>query len=172
MGYDEFNKERECWVCPDGADCEGGCAAHSRAALEAQSLAGHPRFYELLRELGNIHNAKNQDYGDGNPFGNFMEATKLGIRPFLGVLVRLTDKYSRVMTLAKRHNYRTMVKDESIMDTLKDMAVYSLIAVVMLEEELQQLQPQVTREEFVDCWDEVLERTGNTKGGCDGCSIA
>lgn len=95
---------------------------------------GHPRFHELLEEMREIHNAKNADYGDGKQLGNFMEAEGFGIDPFLAVLIRLSDKYSRIKSLCKRANQEGAVKDESIKDTLIDLANYSLLAIIIKEE--------------------------------------
>jgi len=96
--------------------------------------SGHPMFYELLQKMADIHSVKNQDYGGGNPLGNFEESKKFGIDPFMGVLVRLSDKWSRICSLAKKKNMEGAVKDESIEDTLIDLANYSILALVIKKE--------------------------------------
>ena len=106
---------------------------------EATPRAGHPVFYELVEEIASLHERKNQDYGDGNPFGNFLEARNLGVTPFKGVLVRLSDKWKRICTLSKKKDFQGQVKDESLEDTLMDNAVYSLIAIVLLREERKEV---------------------------------
>lgn len=95
---------------------------------------GHPLFHELLETMRNIHNAKNADYGDGKQLGNFMESQGFGVDPFKSVLIRLSDKYSRIKSLCKRDNYEGEVKDESIEDTLIDLANYSLLAIIIRRE--------------------------------------
>ena len=96
--------------------------------------SGHPIFYELLEEMARIHSIKNQDYGDGNPLGNFMESEGLGIPAFQGILVRMSDKWSRIKSLVKKERMLGKVKDESIEDTLIDLANYAILAIVIRRE--------------------------------------
>lgn len=98
---------------------------------------GNPTFYRLLARMVLIHESKNQDYGDGNPFGNFYKSKEVGVDVLSGVLVRMSDKWSRICTLAKRKNNAAMVKDESIEDTLIDMANYAIIACSIYKNEIQ-----------------------------------
>jgi hypothetical protein len=94
---------------------------------------GHPKFYELLTEMAKLHSNKNHDYTDGvDPFLNFRLSETLGIPAWKGVLVRLTDKFSRITNFAKRETLK--VSSESFRDTLLDNAVYSLIALILFEE--------------------------------------
>jgi hypothetical protein len=57
-----------------------------------------------------------------------------------GVLVRITDKYSRIVQLTNKplNGKEAEVKEESIKDTLVDLANYSVIAVILFEEWLKQ----------------------------------
>lgn len=91
-----------------------------------------PRFNELLFKMEKIQERKSADYGGENPIGNFMEAEKLGVEPFVGVLVRMSDKWSRLCRFARSKSLK--VKDEKITDTLLDLAVYSLLAIIVFEE--------------------------------------
>ncbi len=93
---------------------------------------GHPGFYELIEEIKEIHSRKNKDYAGDNPLSNFMMCEKLGISAWKGVLVRMGDKYSRLCSFAKAGEFK--VKDESVEDTLKDLAVYSLICLILFRE--------------------------------------
>jgi len=56
-----------------------------------------------------------------------------GIPAWKGCCVRIGDKFSRIMGFAKKEKLK--VKDESIRDTLVDMANYALIALILYEEE-------------------------------------
>jgi hypothetical protein len=94
--------------------------------------AGHPRFYEIIQELADLHERKNHDYSAGDPLRNLRRCQELGIRPFIGTLVRLQDKWSRITVLAREP---AQVKNESIKDSLRDSAVYSILALILLEEE-------------------------------------
>jgi hypothetical protein len=55
-----------------------------------------------------------------------------GIEPWKGVVVRLGDKYSRLCNFAKKGKFE--VKDESVEDTLKDLAVYGILALILYRE--------------------------------------
>lgn len=97
--------------------------------------SGHPRFYALLSEIAELHAAKNHDYaGDADPLRNLRMCEAAGIEAWKGVVVRLTDKLSRLQGFAKSGELR--VKDESVIDTFKDMAVYSLLGLILYEEKL------------------------------------
>lgn len=98
-----------------------------------KNLGGHPRFYELLLQAAEIHARKNKNYAvDGNPLSNLKECERIGIRPFIGVMIRLFDKWSRLIELTKG---KQDLVGESLVDTLLDNAIYSVLAIILLEEE-------------------------------------
>jgi hypothetical protein len=91
----------------------------------------NPAFGLLIDEIKALHDSKNSDYAeDADPLSNLRECEAMGIPAYKGVLVRLTDKWSRIKRLA---NGRTP-KHESLRDSLVDNAVYSLLAVILLDE--------------------------------------
>lgn len=95
---------------------------------------GHPRFYELLDGLSELHSRKNHDYaGQADPLANFRECERIGVSAFRGCFVRMMDKYMRIANFFTAGELK--VKDESVKDTLRDLAVYSLIAIILLEEQ-------------------------------------
>lgn len=81
-------------------------------------------FESVLDEMRDLHAKKNKDYGDA--FHKSFE--EFGVTA--GV-VRLNDKMERVKSLVK--NGKAEVKDESLMDTLKDMASYAVMLYVELK---------------------------------------
>ena len=96
---------------------------------------GHPLFYELLDELKEIHSRKNHDYaGEGDPLKNFRMSENMGIPAWKGCLIRISDKFSRLCSFAKKEKYE--VKDESIEDTLMDLAIYSIIDIILYRERI------------------------------------
>lgn len=103
--------------------------------LWGKELQGHPRFYSLLVELAALHSSKNQDYGGTkqHPFAVYKRSAKLGIEPWLAALCRLSEKWARLETFAQKRAY--LVEDETFKDTLLDMAVISLIVLILYEEE-------------------------------------
>jgi hypothetical protein len=94
---------------------------------------GHPMFYKLLDRMADLHSRKNHDYAGQDPLSNLKSSLRLGLSPFLGVLVRLQDKWSRLEQFAR--SGQLMVKDETVEDTLMDIAVYSLLGIILRREE-------------------------------------
>jgi hypothetical protein len=92
---------------------------------------GDPRFYALLEEIASLHSRKNHDYApDDDPLYNFRRAARVGVEPWRGVLTRMTDKWSRIEELSKGKT----PQNESLRDSLVDNAIYSLLAIILLEE--------------------------------------
>lgn len=91
----------------------------------------NPAFVKLLDEIKTLHENKNHDYAqDTDPLSNLRKSEAMGIPAWKGVLVRLTDKWSRIEQLANGKE----PKNESLRDSLIDNAVYSLLCVLLLEE--------------------------------------
>jgi hypothetical protein len=70
--------------------------------------------------LNDIYTKKNHDYGDS--------FAKLRTELPNSILVRIYDKYSRLKTLLEGSEQK--VKDESIEDTLMDLANYCIMELV------------------------------------------
>lgn len=84
-------------------------------------------FVDVLEKMAKIHVVKNTDYG--NSFE--LAAGMLG-RPVVEVLLsRMTDKLARACNLVRR-NGQAAVNDESLADTLLDLANYAVLGVVAL----------------------------------------
>ena len=89
---------------------------------------GHQMFYELLDEIAETHSNKSHDYGGkGSPLAN------LEIFGWRGVIVRLGDKFCRLKNFYNQGEFK--VKDENLIDTLMDNAIYSLLAIILYKEE-------------------------------------
>ncbi len=92
-----------------------------------------------------ITKKKNADYSGtgGDPFnnfrhiGNFVHSGSLDVVA-LGFLTRMSDKFSRIGSFIARGEL--MVKDESVEDTLKDLANYSALFAGFLREKAQFLR--------------------------------
>lgn len=92
-------------------------------------------FEETTASMIAISRAKNADYtGIGvSPFANFERVEQLGIcTTEQGFLTRMSDKLSRIASFCSKGEL--MVKDESVSDTLKDLANYSILMMGYLEE--------------------------------------
>jgi nucleoside 2-deoxyribosyltransferase len=95
----------------------------------------HPlsaRFHEVLGELGDLHDLKQEDYGsDADPFANVRGTADWGIAGWEGAMIRATDKVHRLMSYARRGR----LSNEGVIDSFNDLAVYAIIARVLFEEE-------------------------------------
>lgn len=92
---------------------------------------GDPRFHALLDEIGKLHDRKQEDYGaDHDPFANVRASGEFGVAPWIGALVRLNDKVTRL----KQFSRKGVLANESAEDSMLDIAVYSLIALVLYRE--------------------------------------
>ena len=112
---------------------------------------GHPGFYDLLQKMADLHSRKNHDYaGDSDPLRNFRKSLALGVTPFAGVMVRLSDKWSRLESFMQQGILE--VKEESVEDTLLDNAVYSLLAILLYREEKDEDRKQ---EQIIDAGEQI-----------------
>lgn len=75
----------------------------------------------VQKEALTLFEKKNKDYGDA--FANFGT---------IGVLVRLSDKISRAVSISK--SSVTLVNDESLRDTLIDLHNYAAMAIMLMDE--------------------------------------
>lgn len=80
-------------------------------------------FREITDYMYQIYEKKNADYGDSfsKSYGEF---------GLVSPVIRLSDKVERLKTLC---NKEAQVKDESIIDTLIDIAVYAVLTVLEIK---------------------------------------
>ena len=77
----------------------------------------------ICDSLNDLYKKKNQDYGDS--FSKSYKEYGLTMS-----LIRLEDKLNRLKSLNKNGN--AQVKDESIQDTLMDLANYAIMTILEL----------------------------------------
>lgn len=100
---------------------------------------GHPRFYELVDEITDLHSRKNHDYASGgDPLGNFKRVAKIfSMYPGLDLsdpmVVALTYALKQVDASLWMLSNGHEAKVEGIKDRLQDVAVYSIISMVLSE---------------------------------------
>lgn len=82
------------------------------------------RHLSLCTEINNLYAKKNHDYGDSF-HTTFVEEGMAMAR------IRLGDKFNRFKSLSR--NCEQKVNDESIRDTLLDLANYALMTVLEME---------------------------------------
>lgn len=91
--------------------------------IPAETLKKAEQHAAICKTLNDIFVAKNRDYGD-----SFSETfRKLGL---ISAVTRISDKTSRLQSLCVRE---AMVKDESIRDTLLDLANYAIMTAMELD---------------------------------------
>lgn len=92
-----------------------------------QSEQNIARFRAITEEMANLYEKKNADYG--NSFGDTYQ--RLGL---ISAVTRIQDKCHRLCNLSTKRGQQ-QVKDESIRDTLIDLANYAIMTLIELERE-------------------------------------
>lgn len=88
------------------------------------------RFKKICDDMVELTTKKNNDYGgETDAWKNFREFGKLGI------LVRMSDKWARIKTaLVEKRDLQVVT--ETVLDTIRDLAVYCIILIIWIEAEL------------------------------------
>lgn len=98
---------------------------------------GHPMFYEIVEELADLHSRKNHDYAaGGDPLGNFKRvANLLGQYPGLDLsdpsIVAMVYAIKQVDAFFWLKCQGHSAKVEGTADRLQDVAVYSMITMIL-----------------------------------------
>lgn len=92
--------------------------------VEEKEMSKVEKHKQLCKKLNEIYEAKNHDYGDS--FGKSYKEYGLNM-----ACIRLEDKLNRLKSI--NFNKTTKVADESLIDTLMDLANYSIMTVLELE---------------------------------------
>lgn len=88
-------------------------------------------FEAVVKEITLLHEKKSSDYGTGeDPYANIRGTQEFGIQPWVGAIVRAADKIVRL----KQYIKRGRLVNESVEDSLLDLATYAIIALVMYRE--------------------------------------
>lgn len=101
----------------------------------------HPKseeFHDLLRQMGELHDRKQKDYGRADdPFRNVRNSEEFGVPAWVGCMMRANDKMARIQGAAQQlaSSGEVVMANESLEDSLLDMAVYSLIGLILFREE-------------------------------------
>ncbi|HUM43278.1 MAG TPA: DUF1599 domain-containing protein [Fervidobacterium sp.] len=93
-------------------------------------MTKYEKHLKICEKLNEIYVNKNHDYGDS--FGETFR--KLGI---ISAVTRITDKTNRLQSLCKKEQ---KVNDESIRDTLMDLANYAIMTIIEFDEERERVK--------------------------------
>lgn len=89
-------------------------------------------FHDLCDEMKAMHDKKQSDYGRANdPFANVRASEDFGMQGWVGAMVRANDKMRRIQKAAQGGT----LSNEGVEDSLMDLAVYSIIALVLYREQ-------------------------------------
>lgn len=128
----------------------------------------HPssqRFHDILNDLGKLHDRKQADYGtDDDPFANLRAAKDFGEDEVLGVAIRMNDKMNRIKTYFKKGG----LVNDSIKDDFEDIAVYSAICLVFLQERHQTEEVVTGNQGFASSGTVLLDKSSQIPPGIFG----
>lgn len=128
-----YDKEQDYWRVPksEGSDGVHESGEHQDVGVVVMTeniindkVATH---LAICKQLNQTYQEKNADYGDS--FGETYR--KLGI---ISAVTRISDKTNRLISLAGKPEAERMVKDETLRDTLIDLAGYAVLTLLEMEE--------------------------------------
>lgn len=95
-------------------------------------MANSADFKQALDEMWELHQLKNKDYGaKEDPYRNVRSGADWGVDPWVSALIRGGDKIKRLQKYAQTGE----LSNEGAEDSLIDLAVYSVIALVLWREQ-------------------------------------
>ena len=107
------------------------------------------RFRQKVEKLTKVYVAKNKDYGD-----SFTRS--LDKRGIVASIVRMEDKMNRIDSL---HDKPTTEVDESLVDSLEDLANYAIMTAIWLEKQVEDMSNHVRYwdDDFDDDYDDLFD---------------
>ena len=95
-------------------------------------------FYRVLGEIAELHARKSKDYGtSSDPFANVRASEEFNIAAWVGAAMRANDKMTRIKSMVSKG----YLANESLRDSLTDIAVYMVIATCLLDEQYGRENP-------------------------------
>ena len=111
-------------------------------------------FRDKFQELVDMHDRKNKDYGtEADPYANVRATEEFGLPAWLGCYVRIADKLKRIQSFAQKGR----LENESLRDSLVDIAVYATIALDLYDETNEPVKQdagpvEISRSEVYKSW--------------------
>lgn len=92
----------------------------------------HEGYLQILKEMEELHRKKSQDYGsEKDTFSNIRESAQgVKIEPWRAAILRMLDKVHRIERFCQVGG----LHNESVEDTLLDLASYAMIALALRRE--------------------------------------
>lgn len=130
--------------CKPAEECAAEVLNRAVSCCDGQRMRGdslmqgdvHPTsqaYFDLLDRMKALHSSKSRDYGsEHDPLANIRNgALFVGIEPWKGAMVRLSDKVTRLATF----NRTGRLEHEGVEDNLMDLASYALLSLLLYREE-------------------------------------
>lgn len=96
-------------------------------------------FTQLLDEMREMHLKKGADYGrTADPYANVRASEDFGVPGWVGCMIRANDKMRRIQKFAQTG----VLENESVRDSLLDLAVYAVIGLDLYDEEVARRRPE------------------------------
>ena len=87
---------------------------------------------EVFERCYSVVEKKNRDYSGKDALANIFKCEDMGVCDAeIGILVRCSDKFSRIANILKSKEY--FVKEETVEDTIIDLINYLAILLVVLQ---------------------------------------
>jgi len=88
-------------------------------------------FDSILDDMRDMHDRKSADYGSGeDPLANIRASEEFGVPPWVGAILRGNYKMTRIKSFIAKGK----LVNESIEDSLIDLAVYAIISLQLYRE--------------------------------------
>lgn len=98
-------------------------------------MANSADFKQVLDDMWALHQKKNKDYGaENDPYRNVRSSADWGVDPWVGALIRGNDKIKRLQKYAQTGE----LSNEGAEDSIIDLAVYAVIALVLWREQYKE----------------------------------
>lgn len=95
-------------------------------------MAHNPKYDAIVDELRALTSSKNDDYAtEADPFANFRECEAFGVPASTGILIRMSDKWSRIKQLANGK----VPRHESFADSVRDLVNYGILYLAVKRDE-------------------------------------
>lgn len=103
-----------------------------RNSLKPIASGPHMSFTAILDEIYDLHARKQEDYGrTEDPYANVRASEDFGIPGWVGAVIRANDKMRRLQKFAQTQK----LVNESVEDSLLDLATYIIIALDLYRQE-------------------------------------
>lgn len=99
--------------------------------MDSRNASGDSHFLAILDEIRMMHCKKGADYGTHrDTFANIRASEEFGIPAWQGAVLRANDKMARLKTFC----IKGKLENESVTDSLLDLANYAVIALRLYRE--------------------------------------